>query len=193
VLGGATAPSRIQKLAPALARMLGPRRVPSLPRFLAGLFLSACLGGGLVLALAPAGCGSDAVGIDACRQIEDARCQASTACGYTADQVDACNLFYRDQCLAGVENADAGTPADTTVSACVAAIQAAGACAKAGAKTIDGCAGAKLLDGADHTRTPCELIQAHVEDLAACAFVTMPVSDAGVIDASDAGDASDGG
>jgi hypothetical protein len=156
-------------------------------RPLAGLLLSTSLAAGalLLILLAPASCGTDAVGVEACRTIETARCQAATACGFTAEKVDSCTLFYRDECLHGIENADAGTPATTTVDACVAAIDATAACAKAGAKTLDGCAGAKLLDSADHTLPPCQILQEKVELLAACAFAaTVSASDAGTADAA---------
>jgi hypothetical protein len=158
----------------------------SRPRPLAGLLLSASLAGGALLTLlAPASCGSDAVGIDECRTIETARCEAATACGFTPEKVQACTLFYRDECLHGVENADAGTPVTTAVDACVAAVNATAACAKAGAKTIEGCAGAALIPGADATLAPCVILSAKVELLAACAFATLvPTPDAGATDAA---------
>ena len=158
----------------------------SRPRPLAGLLLSASLAGGALLTLlAPASCGSDAVGIDECRTIETARCEAATACGFTPDKVQSCTSFYRDECLHGVENADAGTPEATAVEACVAAVNATAACAKAGAKTIEGCAGAALITGADATLAPCVILSAKVELLAACAFTTLvPTPDAGATDAA---------
>jgi hypothetical protein len=141
--------------------------------------------GALLIVLAPASCGTDAVGIDACRTIETARCEAATACGFTEAKVQSCTLFYRDQCLHGVENADAGEPATTSVDACVAAIDATAACAKAGAKTLDACAGAKLLDTADHTLPPCTILKEKVELLAACAFAAAPAAtNAGTADAA---------
>jgi hypothetical protein len=148
--------------------------------------LSASLAAGLLFTLlAPTGCGSNAVGVDECRTIETARCEAATACGFAADKVQSCTLFYRDECLHGVENADAGTPAATAVDACVAAVNATAACAKAGAKTIEGCAGAPLLAGADVSLAPCVILQSKVELLAACAFATLaPTPDAGAADAA---------
>ena len=157
----------------------------SRPRPLVGLWLSASLAAGsLLLLFAPTSCGSDAVGVDACRTIETARCEAATACGFTEAQVQSCTLFYRDECLHGVENADAGTPATPTVDACVAAVNATAACAKAGAKTIGGCAGAPLIAGASVALTPCAILEQKVDLLAACAFATLvPVPDAGAADA----------
>ena len=154
----------------------------------AGLLLSVPLAAGVLLTVfAPTSCGSDAVGVDACRAIETARCEAATACGFTDEKVQSCTLFSRDECLHGVENADAGEPAATSVDACVAAVNATAACAKAGAKTIEGCAGAKLLDGADVKLAPCVILQDKVELLAACAFATLvPAPDAGTDAATDA-------
>jgi hypothetical protein len=154
-------------------------------RPLAGLWLCASFAASaLFLVLAPASCSTDAVGIEACRSIETARCEAATACGFTGEQVQSCTLFYRDQCLHGVENADAGPPTTEVVDACIAAVNATAACAKAGAKTLDGCAGAKLLTSADPTLTPCKVLLEKVDLLAACAFATAPP-------APDAGAATD--
>ncbi|MEP7120157.1 MAG: hypothetical protein ABJE95_04565 [Byssovorax sp.] len=158
----------------------------SRPRPLAGLLLSASLAAGALLTLlAPTSCGSDAVGIDECRTIETARCEAATACGFTPEKVESCTSFYRDECLHGVENADAGAPAATAVEACVAAVNATAACAKAGAKTVAGCAGVKVIAGADVTLAPCVVLQSKVDLLAACAFATLPPTpDAGATDAA---------
>ena len=94
-------------------------------------------------------------------------------------------MFYRDECLHGVENADAGAPSTPTIDACVAAVNATAVCARAGAKTIEGCAGAQLVNGANVTLTPCVILQNKVELLAACAFASLtPVADAGVVDAA---------
>jgi hypothetical protein len=75
------------------------------------------------------GCGTDAVDVDGCRQIEEARCRQAPACGIPLDHlnftsgtsVDACIRFYDDACLHGLAAADPGPAA---VSACVAAIEA---------------------------------------------------------------------
>ena len=75
-----------------------------------------------------AACGSDATGIDECRQIETARCQAAPACPsinlgtppHVGSDVDGCINFYNDACLHGLEVADPGAPA---IAACIKAIQ----------------------------------------------------------------------
>jgi hypothetical protein len=82
---------------------------------------------GAVLALPPA-CGTSAVGVDACKQVESARCQAASACGVSLEppyhtagsDVDACVRFYDVACLHGL--ASGTDPGPTAVSACVAAI-----------------------------------------------------------------------
>lgn len=71
-----------------------------------------------------AGCGTDAKGVDDCREIEQARCAAAQNCGVS--DVPACQRFYRDQCLHGLA---AAPPGSAKVKACVATIRAAGQCA----------------------------------------------------------------
>lgn len=114
-----------------------------------------------------AACGSDATGIDECRQIETARCQQALGCGISlatppavSDSVDGCISFYNDACLHGLEVADPGGPA---VAACVQAIQD--------------------VDAGNH----CLTVQFPQTSLS-CAWLTPPSTT--VVDASD--DADDG-
>lgn len=79
----------------------------------------------LLVVCAP-GCGTGAVGIDKCRSIEQARCEAAASCGLI-DDVDACKRYYRDQCLHGLAHGDTST---ANVNRCVKTIKLAGACAK---------------------------------------------------------------
>lgn len=72
------------------------------------------------------GCGTAAVGIDDCRDIEQARCHAAAACGFVSD-VDACERYYRDHCLHGLP---VKPPAGDSVPSCVEVIKAAGRCAE---------------------------------------------------------------
>jgi len=73
-------------------------------------------------------CGTSAVDVDGCRQIEEARCRRAPSCGIkltipnftSGSDVDACIRYYDDACLHGLV---AGDPGPTAVSACVAAIQ----------------------------------------------------------------------
>lgn len=73
-------------------------------------------------------CGNGAEGVDACRSIEDARCQRASACQISLQQpyhtsgsdVDACIRYYQVACLHGLAVGDPGT---ASVNACVAAIE----------------------------------------------------------------------
>ena len=161
---------------------------------LAGRSLLAVLGAGLPIGFAVASCGTDAVGVEACRQIEDAHCAAAPRCKPGFD-VEACKRFYRDQCLHGIENPlDGGAIADQTVNACVAAIEATAECAKQGVMIMTDCPAAPMIPG-EEDRVPCDVIgpSGRPDILAACAFVTAPpTEDAGTgVDGSD--DAGDGG
>lgn len=78
------------------------------------------------LVVSAAGCGTDAVGVDKCRSIEQARCDAGVHCG-VVDDVEQCKLYYRDQCLHGLAHGDATS---TEIEHCVKTIQLAGDCAK---------------------------------------------------------------
>ena len=117
------------------------------------------------------GCGTGAVGVDQCRDIEEARCTGALSCGIITD-VDACKRFYRDQCLHGLAVASPGTKA---VSACVATINAAGVCAMADAGTpLKECA--TVSASAPGAKTACDIISS--PELATdCAFL-VPGADA---------------
>lgn len=104
-------------------------------RWLAPLIAAACVAE--IAALAATGCGSSAVGVGACKQIEEARCRAAAACpeipltppNYdTGSAVDACIRFYDTACLHGL--AVSGY-SQAQVSACVAEINASTASAAA--------------------------------------------------------------
>ena len=80
-----------------------------------------------------AACGNGAVGVQYCRQIQTARCEAAPACpSYfnlsepvpDGDPVAACVRYYNDQCLHGLVTTV--TPSSVEVNQCVAAIVAAG-------------------------------------------------------------------
>ena len=131
-----------------------------------------------------AGCGTDARGVDDCRDIEQARCSAAKSCGIITE-VDDCQRYYRDQCLHGLPVA---SPGAAQVKKCVDTIRAAGACA-AGAD-----AAASLSDCPDVTRDApgvdgvCEIVS-NPEKAAECAFLT-PGADAGSGGASSSGGSS---
>ncbi len=83
----------------------------------------------LVLFVLP-GCGTDATGVDQCKQIEEARCRrAAAACpdvhltppySTTGSAADECVRFYDTACLHGLEN---GPPKPQDVDQCVSAIE----------------------------------------------------------------------
>ncbi|MCS6900488.1 MAG: hypothetical protein RMJ98_12750 [Myxococcales bacterium] len=73
------------------------------------------------------GCGTEPVAPDACRKIEEVRCELAPSCpGLNVSDVDACKRFYRDQCLHGL--AIASDPGAPVVDTCVAALRIAAAC-----------------------------------------------------------------
>lgn len=146
----------------------------------------------LVVCIAFGGCGTSGVGVDACRKIEAARCNASAACGATEAEVTHCNDVYRDQCLYGIQNANA-EPSDQSAAACVSALSAVEACARAGTMSMDACGAAPLIATAIPTTAPCQIILRNPELLQACSFVAAPASaDGGSPDTGSADDASDG-
>lgn len=85
----------------------------------------------LALGAASLDCESDAKGVDACRTIETHRCNISRDCSFSGIQTDSdvkvCELFYRDQCLYGIDN-DATVPDAPAIDACLAALDQAAAC-----------------------------------------------------------------
>jgi hypothetical protein len=108
------------------------------------------------------GCGTDAVGTDSCRKIEQARCGRAPDCPALMLQsggVEECMQFARDRCLHGLAVPDPGA---AVVDACTAAVQ----------------------------RGTCDVVSSP-QIAPECAFLQpAPVSDAGA-DGADAADASD--
>jgi len=84
--------------------------------------------------VALARCGTDAVGVASCQQIEEARCRRATGCGIALDpphrtsgtDVSACIRFYDTACLHGLA---VGDPGSAAVGACIAAIESDPTCA----------------------------------------------------------------
>lgn len=115
--------------------------------------------------LGATGCGTEAQGIDACRDIEQARCGAAKSCGLI-DDVEACKRFYRDQCLHGLS---VKSPGALQVNDCVATIRSAGLCAAqdqgARLSQCDAPLSSRVGD-----ETACELINAP-ETATACSFL----------------------
>ncbi|NUO49939.1 MAG: hypothetical protein HOV80_13880 [Polyangiaceae bacterium] len=162
--------------------------MPKLPVFARrALCAVSVFGGGLFLTY---GCGTDAVGVDACRQIEEARCDAAPACTgdqftfgiRTEEQVRNCKALYRDQCLHGIENAggsdedEVDEPSDGNVDKCIKAIKATANCKRKQpdvngdtVTTMADCPDVAVVSGWSD-KTPCETLNS-VEKLDACKFV----------------------
>ena len=123
-------------------------------------------------------CGTSAVGVDSCRDIEQARCRASASCLNAdgvrlIDDVPACERYYRDHCLHGLA---VKPPASASVSACVQVIEAAGECAASDpAVTLDDC---PITDRRPGLNRACDVV-IHPERATECAFLldTPDVSD----------------
>jgi hypothetical protein len=137
---------------------------------------AALLAIGAAIAAVVVACGTDAVGVDACRQIEEARCNQAPNCsaislaeplhpGGSAADVSACIRFYDDACQHGLANGVA--PGQPAVTACVAAINA---------EATDGGGGCVIV--------------LHPEEAGACAWLIPPVD---VVDAAVDADAGDDG
>jgi hypothetical protein len=122
--------------------------------------------GGLALTAA-GGCGKNAVGVDTCRDIEYARCEAAPSCPklFDVSDVEQCKRFYRDQCLHGLAASE--EPGAPKVRRCVEAIREAGSCAEK-KKSLAEC-GSLQADSAN-AKSTCDLVGSP-EKLDACAFL----------------------
>ncbi|MBW2529545.1 MAG: hypothetical protein JRI23_35535 [Deltaproteobacteria bacterium] len=127
------------------------------------------------------GCDNGAVGVEACREIEVARCRAVVGCPTspveTDEDVENCELHYRDQCLFGM--ADSINPDQPAVTGCVAAIEQARACWDSG-QTLGDCSAElgvpELVAGIDPAVTGCDGIM-FPQILAGCAFLSPPAEE----------------
>jgi hypothetical protein len=92
------------------------------------VFSAVCVSVALAFAFA---CGTDPVGVDACRRVETVRCESAPACGLDlgrpvhrgdtpATAVGACIRYYEDACLHGLETPE--DPGNVKTQACVDAI-----------------------------------------------------------------------
>jgi hypothetical protein len=138
-------------------------------------------------------CSTDAVGVDDCRKIEEARCEAASHCegDLQVDDVDACKRYYRDQCLHGL--AVESSPGAPAVSRCVSAIQAAGNCAASdpdiSAAECAEVAGALDAPGDDRIETACDVVR-YPELIPECDFLSeeeaaQPAGNGGAAGATD--------
>jgi hypothetical protein len=108
-----------------MRRASDPRRLGT------GNRIAAFAGVGLVWLLISAACSTAPVGVDACKRIEQVRCESAQACGISLatpvhngdspeENVAACIRYYDDVCLHGI--AAPTEPATQAVDACVSAI-----------------------------------------------------------------------
>lgn len=109
-------------------------------------------------------CGTDAVGVSECRDIENVRCEAGAYCTDFRN-VSACRRFQRDHCLHGLRVDD--VPASQT-QACVEALRRAGECARdQGPLTPPGECAARIESSAQNV---CDVVlQPELSE--ACAFL----------------------
>jgi hypothetical protein len=123
-------------------------------------------------------CGTSAVGVDDCRDIEQARCRASAWClnddgAPLIDDVPACERYYRDHCLHGLA---VKPPASASVSACVQVIEAAGDCAKSDpSSTLADC---PVTDRRAGLTRACDVVT-HPERATECSFLTDTPEESG--------------
>jgi hypothetical protein len=114
-------------------------------------------------------CGTDAVGVSECREIEDARCAAAASCGFP--DVEQCQRYYHDHCLHGVPVEDVTA---VQVDACVAELERAGRCASEQAAP-EVCSEPLRMDVA--VTDVCQLVL-RPELLTPCAFLSATLAPA---------------
>ena len=117
------------------------------------------------------GCGTSAVGVDECRDIEQARCRANASCldargNPLIEDVSACERYYLDHCLHGLA---AKPPAGASVDACLDVIETAGLCAKSDPEAALDCTETASRPRTSFTRA-CDLV-AHPERAVECSFL----------------------
>lgn len=117
-------------------------------------------------------CGTDAVGVDDCRAIEYARCEAGVSCGLVED-VDTCKRFFRDHCLHGLSIKEA--PDDPVVDGCVAAIHRAAECSQSAPALADCPGGGPALAPGVAVTLACDVVR-QPESVEACAFLKPVVA-----------------
>jgi hypothetical protein len=143
----------------------------SLFRSLSATLLSALATFSLVTS---SGCGTNAVGVDDCREIERARCDAALPCGLIDDS-GACKRYSRDHCLHGL----LAKPPAGAVAECVRVIKAAGACASSDPEAALGDCDPEVTEPASGLATACDVV-AKPERASECAFLlTEPPEDTG--------------
>lgn len=143
-----------------------------------------------VFSLVTASCSTGAVGVDDCRDIENARCRAGATCGIV-DDVAACQRYYRDHCLHGLATA---APSRASVAECVQVIEAAGRCATDSTDTALASCQETVTAARPGLSRACDVVE-HPERSDECAFladVPAPAGGGGEGSGGDASDASSG-
>lgn len=122
----------------------------------------------------PSACNTSAVGIDECRRIEYARCEAAVRCPSEFDvtSVSACKRFYRDQCLHGL--AVSSTPSKPDVDDCIDVIGRLADCSKKSGENSPIVQCGKLTSTDPDVVTVCELMR-KPQVTPQCAFL-VPLS-----------------
>lgn len=121
----------------------------------------------LVATAAHPACNTNAVGIEECRRIEYARCDAAVHCPrqFDVDNAQECRLFYRDHCLHGL----AASASATEVKVCVNAIEQLSTCAKEGGSKLQvAVCGVRVSD--PKLATVCDALAAPAA-IEACSFL----------------------
>jgi len=91
--------------------------------------LSAAVALGLGIFALTAACGTDAVGVEACRDLETLRCEQAAGCGFDLGvprhrdkrPIEGCVAHYRDACLHGLVSRV--EPSSVQLKACMDAIR----------------------------------------------------------------------
>jgi hypothetical protein len=109
------------------------------------------------------------VGVETCRSIEFARCEAAESCKLIED-ADSCRRFARDHCLHG--NATE-KPSPTQVNRCTAAIEALGRCAKENGRKSSLLECPEAQNVGDEAENVCELVL-EPELARRCQFLVPP-------------------
>lgn len=140
-----------------------------------------------VLWAVASGCGTEGVGVSACRQIESARCEAALPCGEVRS-VAECQRFARDNCLHGLALKD--EPTNVEVTDCADAIRLAGTCADERGKSAAPASCSKKTFGKASATKICQIV-VEPERTPQCAFLVPEESEPEPteLDDADAGDA----
>lgn len=117
------------------------------------------------------GCGTEAVGVDACLRVERARCEAAAACDLS--EKAACLRYVEVQCLHGFVKS--GQPTDRQATQCSDALGQLAECVeKRGTKASPERCELELTVSAP--ARACELVESPHE-LRACRFLAPPDKD----------------